>query len=264
MFQCRIGQCGICFLKLSGRIAAPSLGGGPLGSTMDALATKYYSDDGTRKSLSYYAEYERIIEDRRNQPLRILELGVFSGASMLIWSDYAPNATIVGLDSAKFPPAAISGEKRIHFVSGLQDDPATLDAAPLLAILIRSTKPFASGVNLKRSIQNTPLANISPGNLSRGKKTSGGMPRVSQRLVCRPNWERCPCCSPAPTQQFSYVLGEADIAENPTCKVAECRALALPALLRNPAGCAVALHRGTRSTLSPGFLCIASFLARRS
>jgi hypothetical protein len=117
------------FLKLLGNIAAPSPGGGPLGSTMDALATKYYSNDGTRKALSYFAEYERIIGDRRILPLRILELGVFLGASMLVWRDYAPNATIVGLDSAKVPPAAISGEKRIHYVSGLQDDPATLEAA---------------------------------------------------------------------------------------------------------------------------------------
>jgi hypothetical protein len=117
------------FMKFPGNIAEPNArDGGPLGSTMDALATKYYSD-GTRKSLSYFAEYERIIGDRRNAPLRILELGVFSGASMLIWRDYAPNATIVGLDSAKAPPAAISGERRIHYISGLQDDPAALDAA---------------------------------------------------------------------------------------------------------------------------------------
>ncbi len=109
--------------------ATPDLKSRPDGSVMDDLATKYYSNDGTRKALSYFAEYERIIGDRRNEPLRILELGVFSGASMLIWRDYTPNATIIGLDSAKVPPAAIAGERRIHFISGLQDDPAALDAA---------------------------------------------------------------------------------------------------------------------------------------
>lgn len=117
------------FFKLRVRAIASDPVSRPVGSTMDDLGTKYYSNDGTRKALSYFAEYERIIGDRRNQPLRILELGVFSGASMLIWREYPPNATIVGLDSAKAPPPAIAGESGIHYISGLQDDPATLDTA---------------------------------------------------------------------------------------------------------------------------------------
>src|SRR5450631_3844589 len=48
-------------------------------------------------------------------------------------------------------------------------------------------RPVEFGVNSKRSIQNTPLENISPGNHSRGKKTSGGLPRVSRKPDCRPN-----------------------------------------------------------------------------
>ena len=42
------------------------------------------------------------------------------------------------------------------------------------------------GTSSKRSIQNTPSANILPGNLSRRERTLGGLPRVSRRPDCRP------------------------------------------------------------------------------
>jgi methylase of polypeptide subunit release factors len=38
------------------------------------------------------------MNERRFDKPRILELGVFSGASLLIWRDYLPNATILGID----------------------------------------------------------------------------------------------------------------------------------------------------------------------
>lgn len=103
------------------------------GSELDALATIYYrGDDATRKPRIYFTEYAKLLCGRRDEKLRILELGISSGASLLIWRDYLPNATIVGID-INSRPACLDGEPRIHAVCGSQDDPATLDEAARLA-----------------------------------------------------------------------------------------------------------------------------------
>lgn len=104
------------------------------GEELNAIADRYYEpNDGVRKSLAYFAEYERILAPVREQPIGIIELGVWNGASMLTWRDYLPNATIVGLDIAKEPPSAIRGVPRLHFVSGRQEDPAALGQALALS-----------------------------------------------------------------------------------------------------------------------------------
>ena len=96
---------------------------------LETLAERYYAaGDGTRKAPSYLREYESLLAHRRDAPLRLLEIGVSSGASMLIWRDYLPRATIVGIDIAD-PPPRIRGQERIHFIQGSQDDPETLDRA---------------------------------------------------------------------------------------------------------------------------------------
>lgn len=96
---------------------------------LEVLAERHYAvGDGTRKAAHYFREYEALLRPRREAPLRLLELGVSSGASMLIWRDYLPNATIVGLDLAA-APTTLRGQQRIHFVQGSQDDPETLDRA---------------------------------------------------------------------------------------------------------------------------------------
>lgn len=97
--------------------------------TLDELAEQYYAKgDGTLKGPSYLRSYARLLDPRRLEKLRILELGVSSGASLLIWREYLPNATIVGLDIAA-PPDRILGLDRIHFIRGSQDDPTILEKA---------------------------------------------------------------------------------------------------------------------------------------
>jgi hypothetical protein len=114
----------------------PSLGRAPAeagdGSALNAIASRYDANDGTRKARSYFVEYERLFHGIRDLRLRILELGVFSGASLLVWRDYLPHATIVGIDTSEIPQRLI-GEGRIHVVRGSQDDPATLDEAGKIA-----------------------------------------------------------------------------------------------------------------------------------
>jgi hypothetical protein len=102
------------------------------GAALNALAERHYGADSNRKLALYLAEYERLFEPMRDAPLRLLELGVKFGASMLLWSDYFPNATIVGLDIAD-KPKAFPADKRLHFVQGCQADHAALDKCANIA-----------------------------------------------------------------------------------------------------------------------------------
>jgi cephalosporin hydroxylase len=96
---------------------------------LNAIADRYYAEgDATRKPVSYLRAYHRLLGHRRDAKLRILEIGVSSGASLLIWRDYLSQATIVGVDIAEMP-AHLADQDRIHFVRGSQDDPAVLDRA---------------------------------------------------------------------------------------------------------------------------------------
>jgi hypothetical protein len=48
----------------------------------------------------HYTEvYERFLEPLRDRPLRLLEIGVWKGASLRVWEDYFPNATIIGIEN---------------------------------------------------------------------------------------------------------------------------------------------------------------------
>jgi hypothetical protein len=98
--------------------------GHPTGQ-MNALAERHYGSDGNRKPLIYLMEYERLFGPMRDAPVRLLELGVKFGASMHLWADYFPNATIVGLDIGN-KPKDFPADKRVHFVQGNQDDPSAL------------------------------------------------------------------------------------------------------------------------------------------
>jgi hypothetical protein len=94
-----------------------------------ALADRHYAAaDLTRKSDRYLREYERLLAPRRHEALRILELGVSSGASLLVWRDYLPNAIIVGLDIDAMPEC-LAGVDRVHFLRARQDDQKALDQA---------------------------------------------------------------------------------------------------------------------------------------
>ena len=102
-------------------------------SDLNAFAGRHYAaGDYTRKPLSYLLEYERILADWRDREARVLELGVSSGASLLMWKDYLPNGIIVGLDIDAMP-RKIAGQDRIHFIRAGQDDTAALDQAAAIA-----------------------------------------------------------------------------------------------------------------------------------
>lgn len=70
---------------------------------LKALAEQHYLETYTRKPEHYFDVYAAHFDPIREEPLSILELGIYSGASMLIWRDYFPNAKIVGLDIMTSP-----------------------------------------------------------------------------------------------------------------------------------------------------------------
>ena len=49
----------------------------------------------------YTAVYEKYFENIRDQKLKILEIGIADGKSLLMWSDYFKNSTIIGIDIHK-------------------------------------------------------------------------------------------------------------------------------------------------------------------
>ena len=49
----------------------------------------------------YTAVYEKYFENIRDHKLQILEIGIADGKSLLMWSDYFKNSTIIGIDIHK-------------------------------------------------------------------------------------------------------------------------------------------------------------------
>jgi hypothetical protein len=65
---------------------------------LDELAHKYNTDKKTGHH-AYTAHYERWFESKRKDVRKILEIGVATGASLRMWEDYFPSATIYGVDN---------------------------------------------------------------------------------------------------------------------------------------------------------------------
>lgn len=73
--------------------------------SLDGLALKYGTDKSSADH-NYCPLYEKYLGVHRHEPLTLLELGIWKGASLRMWRDYFPNATIIGLDrnNVRFEP----------------------------------------------------------------------------------------------------------------------------------------------------------------
>jgi predicted O-methyltransferase YrrM len=58
------------------------------------LAERHDTDKGTQ----YTQVYDRLLSHVREDPLRVLEIGLYNGGSLRMWRDYLPNATLHGID----------------------------------------------------------------------------------------------------------------------------------------------------------------------
>ncbi len=88
---------------------------------MEIDLTKYDTD----KSQDYLNIYEDFFSPLKNMPVKLLELGVDNGGSLLLWRDYFVNGTIIGLD--KKPVIVPDNTDRIRIYQGLQQDIELLD-----------------------------------------------------------------------------------------------------------------------------------------
>lgn len=92
-------------------------------SDMLDMFRKYNCDKGDvgKNSHYYHLEYEPEMEKRRNDPIKILEIGIFTGTSFNTWHEYFPNAEIYGIDiftrlkPSDVPALALD---RVHYIKG--------------------------------------------------------------------------------------------------------------------------------------------------
>lgn len=82
------------------------------------LDLKKYDSD---KIISGYLDvYDRLFERLVQQPIKLLEVGIYHGGSLRLWRDYFPNGNIVGVDLNI--PEDLKNEERIQVFQGSQDN----------------------------------------------------------------------------------------------------------------------------------------------
>lgn len=74
----------------------------------------------------YLRHYERFLQDFRDKELTVIEFGCFEGASLRLWEDYFPKATIYGVDIV--PDVQKYVTDRINIVIGNAVHQDTYDA----------------------------------------------------------------------------------------------------------------------------------------
>ncbi len=79
----------------------------------------------TDKSTLYLKNYEEYFQPFIDKDIKLLELGIHKGGSLLLWADYFRKGVIIGLD-VKLCQINDSSD-RIHMYQGLQEDCALLD-----------------------------------------------------------------------------------------------------------------------------------------
>ena len=111
--------------------------------SLTTLAQRHGTDKwGTKHR--YTPHYARSLRHLRGETFTLLEIGIGGygrdgqgGASLRMWKDFFPNATIVGLD---LHDKSFVAEDRIHVYQGDQSDPAVLtriiDEHPDLQVVI--------------------------------------------------------------------------------------------------------------------------------
>ena len=78
----------------------------------------------------YYEVYEPHLEPMKEQPIRILEVGIFKGTSMKSWYEYLPNADLYGIDiftRLKPEDVQILKKDRIHWIQADSMDNSVQD-----------------------------------------------------------------------------------------------------------------------------------------
>jgi hypothetical protein len=101
---------------------------------LDELAARFGTDKGSApgRGLSpkryVGAFYQPALEPVRDQPVRLLELGVHGGASIRTWLEFLPNAKVAGVD-VRPAPGNLTDHPRYRHFQGDQTDMGLLTSA---------------------------------------------------------------------------------------------------------------------------------------
>lgn len=132
-----------------------------------SLADRYYPPgDAARKGDRLLRVYGRLLAEFRDQPIALLELGIYRGASLRIWREYFPRAIIVGID---IEPIQLPDLPNVRIVQGDQVDPECLDRAiaavngSLFDIIIDDASHL--GVKSKASFEHLFVHGLKPSGL---------------------------------------------------------------------------------------------------
>lgn len=109
------------------------------------LGQRYGTD---KAAFGYLPIYERYLQGREIRS--VLEIGVYGGSSLRMWSDFFPQAEIFGLDID--PGCLEHAADRIHVRIGSQDDPA------VIASLVEQAGGFDLVVDDGSHVNNLTLA----------------------------------------------------------------------------------------------------------
>jgi hypothetical protein len=105
-------------MTLSAPISKPRL------PSLNELAVKWGTDK--RAGIHNYTKwYEQMWGAQRLEPVKFLEIGVQSGASIRMWEEFFPNGKIVGMDID--PRCKALESKRVSIIIGSQADPVVRD-----------------------------------------------------------------------------------------------------------------------------------------
>src|SRR5258708_3232463 len=102
-----------------------SLRGSSDDAALTELANAFGSDKGTRigdwgTAHGYTRIYEHFLAPRRFESLKLLEIGVWKGASLRMWERYLPETRIVGVDI--LPDAQQAASERSRVIVGDASD----------------------------------------------------------------------------------------------------------------------------------------------
>ncbi len=96
--------------------------------SLNEIADRVYPEtQHTRKPPTYLDVYETLLAPFQGRPISLLELGVHSGHSLLLWREFLPQARIAGLD-LRARPDNIEGLENVTFIHGRQEDEVLLQA----------------------------------------------------------------------------------------------------------------------------------------
>ncbi|HZH31848.1 MAG TPA: hypothetical protein VEY11_13875 [Pyrinomonadaceae bacterium] len=134
-------------------------------SSLKQIADRYDTDKATHTH--YLRNYEDYFKPLLNRDIRLLELGIYHGGSLLLWRDYFQRGLIVGLDIEPVSVDDRSGRVRIY--QGGQQDTALLDR------IARETAPEGFDVIIDDCSHIGSLTRISFWHLFEHHLKSGGL-----------------------------------------------------------------------------------------